>query len=287
MGISRRQFQVGSGDALAALMGDLSVDAAHRSALPAMTLLRAAIRHVAAHFAFAYAFPNQKAVAVLRRAGFGLLGHARRYVRLLRHAPYVRRVAGLPGVGLVAGAALDGAAALHERLRSRRAGPGCLVWFDEARPVDGRFDQLWAEARQEYGIVARRSSAFLGWRFLDNPAARHRIVALERGGPGGPLDAYAVIETLGDVAHVRDLFGRSASFDGLLARLLPALSSEGATSVSLRCLAPRLTPILTRHEFRLRPNEERSVVIAASPGAPAGWFSGPERFYLTDGDEDI
>src|SRR3954471_18362348 len=93
-GFSIRRFQLGAGlEGRAAVSGDLAVEHAHRSLLPALRLTRAVREHTMNEFAFCYGFPNDKAKGVMVRAGFHVLGTMTRYARVLRHATYLPQVA--------------------------------------------------------------------------------------------------------------------------------------------------------------------------------------------------
>ena len=85
-GMASRRFRVAGRDARAAISCDLAVDRAHRSLLPALSLVRAVREAGTTRFDFVYGFPNAKAEGVLKRAGFRELGRARRWAKVLRHA---------------------------------------------------------------------------------------------------------------------------------------------------------------------------------------------------------
>ncbi len=73
-GMVRRRFWLAGRELRAVVNCDFAVDRAHRSLLPALSLLRMFREDVAARFDLAYGFPNGKAEGVLKRAGFKELG---------------------------------------------------------------------------------------------------------------------------------------------------------------------------------------------------------------------
>src|SRR5882672_5513397 len=109
----------------AALFADLAIDRQHRSGVPALALLRSIRDEVARDFDLGYGFPNRKAIAVYRRAGFVELGRMDRYVRVLHSGHYLAAAA--PGLR-VAAAVADRALAAIERLHALRARRFELDW---------------------------------------------------------------------------------------------------------------------------------------------------------------
>jgi hypothetical protein len=305
-GICVRRFSVGGRDASAALLADLAVDKEHRSLMPALSLVREVKAHALAHHDFAYGFPNKLAVGVFKRVGYRELGTITRYARVLRHAGYLGRVRDLDlssvprpvrsalerAVGMAAVAKLGGAALDAARLA--RGAPSALsaaraVRLDWLEAPDERFDALWEEARGDYQVVGRRSAAFLRWRF---PAADgHKIAALRQRGGGQRLLAYAVVQRDGEVAHIRDLFGRMASLGSLLDLLVPALYRRGAASASIRYLgSPRVVALLTERGFEARQSD-RTITVGRREPVPDGDEIGAlveraEAWHLLDADED-
>lgn len=47
---------------------------------------------------------------------------------------------------------------------------------------DSRFDDLWARVGRRYAITLVRDSAYLNWRYSDNPGRDYRTLVAERGG---------------------------------------------------------------------------------------------------------
>lgn len=279
-GLSVRELVFRGRRVRAALLADFVIDKAHRSALPALTLQRAIKRHAEATYDLAYGFPNSLAVAVLKRIGYHELGKMARYVRVLRHAPFVEKK-----YGRTAGAAaitLDPALLALTRMRGGRSWPLTrLTWLPD---FDARFDRLWERAQPAELIACRRSMELLRWRFGRAPGRPHKIVALA---DGAEIRAYAVIRgQRGGPAEIVDLLGRDLeAVDSLFARLAPELYLAGHTTISFRYLgAPMLQPVLERHRFSLR-DAKRSVIVH-SASLPAEVAHDPQRWYMTDLDED-
>jgi len=269
----------------AALLADFAVDRAHRTGFPALILQRSVKRHVDAAFDLSYGFPNASAVAIHRRIGYRELGVMTRYVRVLRHGPYLeRRFA--RGVARIAGAVID-AAKLAVRL-ARTVAPSrrsALRWLDD---VDPRFDRLWQATRGAYGIACRRDAAFLRWRFLRKPGERNVIATLV-GRSTDELRAYAVVGgAAGGMATLLDLYGELDAIGELLTLLMPALYARGHTAVGVRFLGdPRMSALLATQRFSVR-DHNRVVIVNAGASCPIdrAILEDAAAWYLTDLDED-
>lgn len=282
-GLSGREMALRGERVRAALLADFAIDKAHRSALPALTLQRAIKSHADAAYDLAYGFPNSLAVAVLKRIGYHELGKMERFVRVLRHAPFVEKK-----YGRTAGAAaitLDPALLAVTRMRGGRSWPLTrLTWLPD---FDARFDRLWERAQPSDLIACRRSAELLRWRFGRAPGGKHAIAVLA---DGNEIRAYVVVRgQRGGPAEIVDLLGRDLeAVDSLFARIAPELYLRGHTTIGFRYLgAPRLRAVLERHRFVLR-DAQRSVIVnvGTSSKVPADVAYDPQRWYLTDLDED-
>jgi hypothetical protein len=257
----------------AALFADLAVDRGHRSGLPALTLLRSVAAEVARDFELGYGFPNRKAIAVYRRAGFIELGQMYRYVRVLRSRRYLRAALG----DWIA----DTALAIAARTRRMFARRFALEWPEA---FDARFDRLWQAVHASYPLVCERTAAFLRWRFAQEP---HRIAGLVCRS-SGELVAYAVYRSAGDgFVELLDLFGAGEHEVGaMLAHTVPAAAALGFTAVGFRFLGdPRVIRLLHAHGFARR-GEPRSIVVAGGRGPARAPMHDLGAWYLTDLDED-
>jgi hypothetical protein len=248
-------------------MVDLAVDRPHRSLAPALILVRTALAHVRTACDFAYGFPNGKSSGVMLRCGYRKVGMFARYACVLRFGPYLGRFLSLP-VDLVRQAYLT----------ARRWPAASTFRLEWAGDVDASFDDLWASARPGRGLVGVRSSAFLRWRFLENPVGSFRVARLVRR-RDGKLRGYAVIQRVENVAHIRDVFAHEGELGPLLDLLLPSLLESGCASASF-CFLGRRSVVETfrAHRFALREADHDVVAFGTDEEA--------EAWYLTDADVD-
>ena len=262
------------------LFADLAVDPRHRSAMPAVTLLRSMHELVEHSFDLGYGFPNSKALAVYRRAGYRELGQMHRYVRVLHTERVLRPALGKwlarPAAGLA-----DGVLAVVSRAQAFPARDCELKWLGD---FDARFDRLWDAARDAYPLACERTSEFLRWRFAREP---YCIVArIARA--SGVLRAYAVLRP-GEHAtiDILDLFACDArELSALIAQVIVELGELGFASIGVRFLGnPRVVQMLSGHGF-VRRDHSRSVMVAESRRAGAMRLRELDDWYLTDLDED-
>jgi hypothetical protein len=286
-GFENRTFAFGGRELRVGLGCNLSVEPAHRTLLPGLRLLRAVQRATTAELDLSYNFPNERAQPLFERAGYHELGPMPRYVRILRHAPYVRRFVPMSAFAGTAGAALDLVMGARYALHHRRAARALdLVWLDN---VDARFDALWDRARDGYVLVGRRDASWLRWRYLMFPRSRARIAALVERGPAADVRAYALVTEHDGVAYVRDIFGVIGDLDPLLVLLLRELRERGATSASFGYLGSgHLVSLLAAHGFRRRATNRRVFVAPGNTLSPQqrALVMNPIWWHLTEYDED-
>jgi hypothetical protein len=268
----------------AALASDFAVDREHRITLPAVRLQEAAAEHARASFDLAYGFPNASALGVFVRVGFVQLGRMSRFVKILRHEPYLRQRSPVAGFARAGAWALDAGETMRE---GRRAGavPANYV-YRWLRDFDQRFDALDESFAARIPIAGERTAKWLSWRFSDAAGAASSIAALIDSGTD-ELRAYAIVAPKEPgIARIADIVARTEDdFSWLLARLIPDLRFQGFTSATFSFLGPAwVGRRLRRSGFRLR-DADRAVVLAVQ-GQDSANFSRSENWYLTAADTD-
>jgi len=253
----------------AGLLVDLAVVPGHRTLGPALALQRALFARAAEAFDVVYGFPNAKAVAAVRRIGYGHFADIVRLSRVLRHAPYLERHLPKP-LARVAGWWLDA----WDGLRQWRGRPaGGAEWLDTA---DRRLVAATADGIDTPDLVSPRDPVALQWRFDRAPGARVRYLRIADS--AGGARAWFACQVEGDVVRVQDMGGAlDASAAAVLVRSARAL---GARSVSIELT--RVDAVWSRAGFVER--SRRPVYghwRCASGNQPP-----PERIRFTPADED-
>ncbi|MFT3954857.1 MAG: hypothetical protein QM722_10870 [Piscinibacter sp.] len=278
-GLHPRAFCFGTRRLRAVGLADYAVDAAHRSLGPALMLMRQGTQLGRERFDLVYGLPNQKAAAVLARAGLKRLGFVQRYAKPLRTRAQLGRR--LPAA--LAGAAapfVDAALRLRDEFRAVAQRPALrcrTVAWSEAE-----VDSLWAQRPQAL-LLSERSLAMLRWRFGGAERGEWRLsLAHDRA---GALRGYVVWRMKTGFAEIGDFF--SADPAALTAPLMLAFTREarraGATSISVSFFgAAAVARELQRSGMKARPQQ---APLFKLPGDDAA-LDEPERWYVTSFDND-
>jgi hypothetical protein len=195
------------------------------------------------------------------------------------------RAAHTPVVAALAGRVID-AVQLGRAAPATLAGLRRVALAATPQPT-AEFDALWEAARGDYAVVAERTRRFVAWRFLPRPERR---VWTARARGDGALRAYAVVDLVDGVAHVRDLFGHKDDVIALIANLPLRLYAAGASSLSMRYLgAPWLTDALVARGLTPRASTRMIAVTAGArcPAAARALVTDATAWHLTDFDEDV
>lgn len=278
-GLHPRAFCFGTRQLRAVGLADYAVDAAHRSLGPALMLMRQGTQLGRERFDLVYGLPNQKAAAVLARAGLKRLGVVQRYAKPLRSRAQLGRR--LPAA--LAGAAaplVDGALRLRDALRAMAERPALrchtVAW------ADADVEPLWAQ-RPRTLLLSERSGAMLRWRFGCAERGDWRLsLAHDRA---GVLRGYVVWRLKDGFAEIGDFF--SAEPATLTAPLMLAFTREarraGAASISVSFFgAGAVARALQRSGMSPRPQQ---APLFKLPGDDAA-LDEPERWYVTGFDND-
>jgi hypothetical protein len=265
----------------AGVLVDMTVAAQHRTLGPALTLQSGLQKAAAERFDLLYGFPNPKAIAVVQRAGYSVIGELRRFSRVLRHGSYFTRfMPRLPAqsLGWLFDKWCDVKRASHRWIDPRLT----TAWCDHA---DSRMDELWIKSEHGDGLIAIRDMAFLRWRFDAKPGIATRYLCLSERS-GGPLVAWFACQVDGLCLRVRDFWSRDAAC-GLdrasIDALLQAARRDGHASVSVEYAAPASKfPGWLAAGFVER---ERQPIVARWLDA-AAYGEALTDFHLTAADED-
>lgn len=303
-GYGIRAFRVLGEDLRAAVMADLAVDAEHRSLAPALSLVKAGREFVQKQFDFAYGWPNSKAEGVFARARYKALGRLHRFVRVLRYEAYLDRTSyytdrlaqltHLPPnvvsvltkrpVAAVGTRVLTYAKRVRHLTDTVRVKQTCALQWSSL--TDPRIDLVWETARDDYKIIAERSTRFLRWRFANESV---RVALLTRREDNAPC-AYAIIRCERGDAQIVDIFGVPETLPSMLTLLVAALSQD-STVHAVSCMylgEPRFLDMLLDAGFEKRTEKWRSVYLCTGqlPERLTPELERVDNWHLTAFDED-
>ena len=146
--------------------------------------------------------------------------------RGIRKSVFVRRVA-FATLGLVGSLR----SALHRPAREPAWDIRRIEHFDE------RFDTFWERASVGFDFIGARNKEFLNWRYSDQRAGAHVVLAAEAA---GEVLGYAALRTSGERGSVMDLLtlpGRGDVADSLIAAALEHFRREGCSAVQFVTVA--------------------------------------------------
>ena len=198
-GFVPRRFWRGDKPVTAAVMADFVVVPEHRSLGPALQLMRSGIEMSKARFAFLYGTPNQKSLAIVRRAGLTTIGQFTRYTKVVRSASYWQRR--VPGWLVPILAFLTDGAIVVVDLPGLRLGGDSLTW-DEQSEFGEEFDVIW---QRRFGdrVYGDRSRDVLTWRYREANGKEPWRRSLARDHAGAPA-GYVVWRLREGVALISD-----------------------------------------------------------------------------------
>lgn len=280
IGLHPRRFFMDGREWLAATLADFAVDQEHRSAGPALMLMRTALHAGRARFSIIFGIPNSQSSAICRRAGMTSLGTLTRYTLVgssrgrlaLRIKPVL-----LPVV----------APLLDLGLRARLFWKGLSI-----RPVltcrggsfdDAALDSIW-ERRTQSLLLSDRSAAMLRWRYCRNEPTHWRVALMQDA--QGVDCGYVIWRLEAGLAVISDFFSTEPA--RLTAPLLQAFAkfafAAGAHSISASFFGSEpVSSAFAGAGFFLAETQGNKVLIAND--STFGEVT-PARCYLTAYDND-
>lgn len=293
IGWVERQFRMDGETVPAGQSINLAVDGEHRSAGPAVMLVRALTCSIQKSNALFVLGATNSAQAVVKRAGFRPLCDVERWTKPIHTEYKLKQILKNPIAARLAAFGADWGLRLisPETWRGRPAGlfadPGTGVWhIPEPEKVD-EFARIAAPAP----IFGERTAAGLEWRFRYATAHRHQLFWLR--GEDRSSRGYVVYHFADDIVEVDDFFFTSpADFDWLLCEFLRHVRRHPgrANAVSVTCGgAPYVTRLLRMFGFSRR-EEPKQCLVCPSPGLDAATqqrLLDPSQWFLTNFDLDL
>ncbi len=260
-GLMHRELQIGDDLVPAGQSVDLNIDRRHRTILAALTLQRAVTETVqSGRLGLIYALPNPQAETVLRRIGYRLVGPVTRWAKPLRAGRWLPPWIGPAAARKVLARGLDPLLFLCSREPFGRRPAG---WHAEVMDrFDARFDLLWEQARSRFGVIGRRTAAFLNWRFAQTPGGPYRVFCL--ADRHDRLLAYLVFSVRQGTAYLADfLFLESRQLRWLLREFLRYARCQDCHGVVVEFFgSAAVTRTFSRFGFWSRPSPWNLLVFA-------------------------
>ncbi len=269
----------------AGILSDLAVVQQHRTAGPALKILRAVVKGSFAGGADAlYGSPNPKSSPIFKRLRFKCIGEARTFMKPLRAETHVHKRMPVEPVAKAAAWAIDGA----HRAADWATNLNRVRRFDTeiATHADDSFHRLWNRARPRW-ITGEKSASYLNWRyaqFATSPNRFLRVVA-----PDGTLIGYVVYYVTDDNAvMVADLFCDYCRDTRLvLLAFSDRMRAEGFATICVDYLGNDFfrDALVDCHFLERGTGRPFFVLPAKGTNMPA--LNDPQRWFMLEGDLDI
>lgn len=279
-GFVPRAFWRGDQRVVAAVMADFVVVPEHRSLGPALKLMRTGIELGKDRFVFLYGTPNEKSLAIVRRAGLATVGMFTRYTKVVRSESYWRRR--IPSWLVSVTTAAADAAIIGADLGQVWLRGDPLAW-EERIEFGPEFDAIWARRRTER-VYSDRSRSTLAWRY--SPSSSNGpwkiSVAAERS---GEIVGYIVWRLRNGAAMISDFLypGSDASLRTFMRSFALYVRRFQVERVSLEFFgAGSVVEALIECGFASR--ERSAIVCVEHPGCDVS--IGQDAGYMTSFDRD-
>ncbi len=285
-GLMQRRMKCGNRNFVTGQTVDLNVDAGFRSVGPALSLER----HLASQLGdyvhgLLYGVPGPQAECVLKRVGYRPVGVFERWAKPIRTYDKLKQHITFPAIGRTTAFIVDCSLALRSRdfwLRlPHRYAIERLTRFDE------RFDRLWEKGSSQFQIAGERTSAYLQWRFGDNPEQKFEILALVSA-QNREILGYVVSHVINRKLTIADLFFLDGeSLDWTLTAFLKSIRRQQVDLVTMVYLGSSiLTDRLQAFGFYRRPFERKLLALPEPSMLSADAFD-VQNWYFTKADSDI
>jgi len=232
IGLLPRRFFYNCKGKISVALADFTVDAAHRSAGPALMLKRRAILTGIERFAFIFGLPNIHARAISRRAGMCSLGTFHRYTLVLKSKSRLSRYMKPRWVPFFA-PIVDRALALRRYWKAHATIP--VLSCRASSFSDPAIDRIWAQ-RPTCLLLSDRSTQVLEWRYSWTLEKQWRISVFEQA---DNIDAgYIVWRIEDDLIIISDFFciDPAKLTRSLLAAFIKHAKAENAHSITVNFL---------------------------------------------------
>jgi len=243
------------------LCSDFAVDKDHQTVAPALQLLKSLVKDSLNYCDILLGFPNNKAVLVMRRAGFHILGELPRYALIISSQSYINKVSNIYMSNILS-IPID--IILRVYFFIARSKNYSSYTLNEISTINNSFDAFWREWSDKNNFYAgKRDAQYIQWRYLLNPLKKSRIFTMTNR-KTKKLCAYAVIrENSEGHWHIFDFLtlDNKEILKCLLQKLISTALKEKAPSLSLEFFGnPDVNQILRSLRFSQRVNERRVIV---------------------------
>jgi GNAT superfamily N-acetyltransferase len=177
------------------------------------------------------------------------------------------------------------------RVRMRTLVSGSPYSLRKRESFDGAFDHLWEKVRGVLDIAVERTSAYLNWRYVENPVRQYEIYTAEkRDGALAGFIVFACLPELRNCGVILELVtapGEPGAALLLLARALSEMKSRGAAAAVAWCFTDqRNTEALRAAGFAKEEQNLFLQVRRIEENLDWDYITDRRRWFISMGDND-
>lgn len=282
-----RFFSINAESLHCAVAGDLLVHQKHRSLGPALILQRNVIAAAkSGKYCFIYGFPNKSAEAVWKRIGYKVIGPTVRLTKVLRTSSLLKKY-NIPKVfTYILSPIMDFGLCLFSVETWKFKSKDYICRFVDI--PDGRFDRLYEKLKKQYSVIGQRDSAFLKWKYLNDPDDKHQFFAVFNSSEDEVYGYLAFCHSSSRV-DIRDFaFGEDeAANNNLVLCFLKHMRRLGKESITFRFLEnPTLLNFFKKLQFVKRADVGNIYYYTNDQAMSNIGPDDIDAWFITIGDQD-
>lgn len=215
---------------VAGIVGDFMIKKEYRVFGPTLQLMKTAIKnHSRLGFAFLYTFPNQASEKIVLRAGFREIGLTKRFVKILNPGNIAKKYMNPTLANMIS-------PGLHYVLRmlSKETYMKSDLTINEIIEPESLTELTWGGPKDQWLTIGERNSAYIKWRYFQNPLHRFRMYIYKRPAENIVL-GHIIFSIKNNNVYIFDIiFYKQNVFKSILGCFLKDMRKQGYDSISIR-----------------------------------------------------
>lgn len=168
------------------------------------------------------------------------------------------------------------------------------ISIEQIECFDNSFDKLWETASVSFGLIARRDSAYLNWRFIDQPYWNYKIFKALRKDNSFPSGYIILREGVGRglrTGVITDLFASANDLPIIKSLIYYAISyfrnKDDIALIRCNILNKEIAGVIRGCGFMNIPCKERFMFTNIENGLETDFFSDRRNWFVDYADSDL
>jgi len=281
-----RNFALNGHKIKAGITGDFAVAPKHRILGPAIKLQKSSIKQIEGNdVQFLYGYPNRKSEPVQKRAGFNILGHTSRFVKILKTDKYIKQKITNSLVVYLFSFFADLLLRLFYR-ETYFTGDKRFV-CEEIDSFDNRFDELWKIGQTQFKLIGERNHEFLNWRFQNCDYIDYKKYII-KDRKTNAVFGYIVYRIESNTVNISDCFFVNYEIlQPLISCFVKHVRKQGFSSISVIYFGhQRFESTLKRFRFFKRADTRNIIFYKFSHANISDNIFSQENWHFLEADND-